>query len=205
MNLFELYQQAIKINGKNKVVSALNITTGTAARWEQKQNVPSQYQFDLIKLCGKEIDYSLFTPREKDQFYTPAETAEKVVNIFTEKLSSLGFSLENYVFVEPSAGNGAFLSYLPPSTISMDIEPADSKIEKIDFFDFLPEPNKNYIVIGNPPFGLRGQKALKFINRALEFADFCAFILPPLFDSDGRGTPKKRVNGNLIYSGALSK
>ena len=45
---------------------------------------------------------------------------------------------------------------------------------------------------------MRGQQALKFINKSLEFADFVAFILPPLFDSDGRGSPKKRVNGNLI-------
>ena len=61
--------------------------------------------------------------------------------------------------------------------------------------------DKKYIVFGNPPFGLRGQLALKFINHSYKFADFVCFILPQLFESDGKGAPRKRVNKyNLIYS-----
>jgi len=54
--------------------------------------------------------------------------------------------------------------------------------------------------MGNPPFGLRGHLALRFINHS-EFADYVCFILPQLFESDGKGVPRKRVKGfNLIYS-----
>ena len=64
--------------------------------------------------------------------------------------------------------------------------------------------NKKYIVIGNPPFGLRGNLALRFINHSNKFADIVAFILPPLFDSNGKGVPMKRVNGYfLVHSEKL--
>ena len=75
--------------------------------------------------------------------------------------------------------------------------------------DWYPPKQKNdknkyknkYIVIGNPPFGLRGHLALKFINHSYDFADYVVFILPQLFESDGKGVPRKRVEGyNLIYS-----
>jgi len=58
-----------------------------------------------------------------------------------------------------------------------------------------------YIVFGNPPFGLRGHMALKFINHSGNFAEYVCFILPQLFESDGKGVPRKRVKGmNLIFS-----
>jgi hypothetical protein len=61
--------------------------------------------------------------------------------------------------------------------------------------------DKKYIIIGNPPFGLRGNLALRFINHSSQFADHLCFILPPLFESDGRGSPMKRVKEyNLIHS-----
>ena len=63
---------------------------------------------------------------------------------------------------------------------------------------------KKYIVFGNPPFGLRGQLALKFINHSSNFADYVCFILPQLFESDGKGVPRKRVcRLNLIHSEKL--
>ena len=65
---------------------------------------------------------------------------------------------------------------------------------------FRSDTKKN-IIIGNPPFGLRGHLALKFINHAAEFSDFVCFILPQLFDSNGKGSCKSRVKGmNLIHS-----
>jgi len=67
-----------------------------------------------------------------------------------------------------------------------------------------PAHKTNNVVIGNPPFGLRGHTALRFINHSYDFADFVVFILPQFFQSDGKGTPMKRVNGfNLIHSESL--
>ena len=59
-------------------------------------------------------------------------------------------------------------------------------------------------MFGNPPFGLRGHLALKFINHSYNFSDYVCFILPQLFESDGKGSPRKRVIGyNLIHSETL--
>ena len=45
---------------------------------------------------------------------------------------------------------------------------------------------------------------LKFINHS-QFADYVCFILPQLFESDGKGVPRKRVKGfNLIHSEKLN-
>ena len=60
------------------------------------------------------------------------------------------------------------------------------------------------VVFGNPPFGLRGNLALRFINHASAFSDFVCFILPSSFESDGKGSARARVkNLNLIYSKPL--
>lgn len=201
MNLYDLYLTAITKAGRSKVIQDLNVAPGTAKRWEDKKEVPAQYYFDLMRLSKLPIDYTKFTAREKDQFFTSANIAESCTSILYNILEQNGISVEDYVFLEPSAGNGAFLPYLPENYIAFDVEPKDDNVLTQDFFTWEPKVGTKYIVIGNPPFGLRGQQALKFINKALTFADFCAFILPPLFDSDGRGTPKKRINGNLIYTG----
>jgi hypothetical protein len=119
-------------------------------------------------------------------------------------LTELLIDVNDYVFLEPSAGNGSFYKLLPENRkIGLDIEPKLDGIIKQDFFSWEPEINeKNKIIsVGNPPFGLRGNLALRFINRAAKFCDFVAFILPPLFDSDGKGNCMGRVEMlNLIHS-----
>jgi hypothetical protein len=105
---------------------------------------------------------------------------------------------EDYCFIEPSAGDGSFFKLLPESRrVGMDIEPRHAGITQQDYLEYSPPTSTQqgkYVVIGNPPFGLRGNLALRFINRSYEFADYVAFILPPLFDSDGRGACRKRVH-----------
>jgi hypothetical protein len=96
-------------------------------------------------------------------------------------------------------------------TIGMDIEPKDTNIIKQDYLSWTPSINDShrtttkYIVFGNPPFGLRGHLALRFINHSNKFANFVGFILPQLFESDGKGTPRKRVKEfNLIHTEKLT-
>lgn len=127
-------------------------------RWESLQNVPEQYRIDLMKICGFKIDYSSMTPREKNQFFTDENTAKECVDILYNLLDSYNLSISDYQFIEPSAGSGVFLRYLPEDTIAMDIENFNNpNIIIQDFFDWEPVSEKKYIVIGNPPFGLRGQ------------------------------------------------
>lgn len=88
----------------------------------------------------------------------------------------------------------------------MDIEPRHPSVINADYLVWFPNPSENnsFVVFGNPPFGLRGHIALKFINHSFNFADYVCFILPQLFESDGKGVPRKRVKGyNLIHSTKL--
>lgn len=150
----------------------------------------------------------------KDQFYTKPKIAEKCYKIFKRVTKDIGVNLNNYTFIEPSAGCGCFFQLLPRNRrIGIDIDPIklpsvdNSGIVKSDYLKWYPKDrNKKYIVIGNPPFGLRGKLALAFINKSYQYADMVAFILPQLFNSDGKGVAGKRVIGyKLAYNEHLPR
>lgn len=202
--MYNLYLRAKEKVGFKKIVEDLNIADGTVKRWEEKKEVPPDYFMDLKRLCEEEVKYEDLTYREKGQFFTAEQTAKECYNLVQEKLFENGYLLEDYCLLEPSAGAGSFIKVFQTEYLAMDIEPREENIIKQDFLTWQPSNEKKYLTIGNPPFGLRGQQALKFLNKALQFSDFCCFILPPLFNSDGRGSPKKRVKGKLLYSGPCS-
>ena len=135
-----------------------------------------------------------------EKYYTKPE----VVNKCLEEFKKLNIDKTTDVVIEPSAGNGSFTTRLVEyNSISYDIVPEGENIIEQDFLklDLTARFQIPLHFIGNPPFGLRGQLALKFINHAATFCDYVAFILPQLFESDGKGVPRKRVIGlNLIHS-----
>lgn len=194
-----LFEKCNREHTVKDIASYLNVCIGTVKRWILLRSVPVQYTFDLHKMLGDDIDYGSYSHSLKDQFYTKTEMARRCWDIMMEKT---GIDPTKYVFIEPSAGAGTFLSVLPRSSIGMDIEPREEGIMKQDYLDWKPSnTTSKYIVCGNPPFGLRGHMALKFINHSYDFADYVCFILPQLFESDGKGSPRKRVIGyNLIHS-----
>lgn len=204
----DLFNECLKQMIIPEIAGNLNICVGTIRRWIELKNVPIQYTFDLHKLLSKEIDYSKYNSSLKDQFFTPKELAKKCWETFNREID---IDISEYTFIEPSAGDGGFMSILPKGTIGLDIEPRLPNIQKQDYLTWRPPTNEadtpaqKYIVFGNPPFGLRGHLALNFINHSCEFADYVCFILPQLFESDGKGSPRKRVKGyNLVYSEGLS-
>ena len=179
----------------------LNLCVGTVRRWQELKSVPPQYRIDLLKMVGCTVDYETFLSKDKDQFFTPPDLAQRCWNSF---LATVDIALDDYTFIEPSAGDGSFLEVLPANTIALDIEPRHRSVVRQDYLTWTP-PDGSYIVFGNPPFGLRGHLALQFINHSLPFADYVCFILPQLFESDGKGSPRKRVQGyNLIHSEKLT-
>jgi len=198
-----LLEDSLKITTIKDIAKKLNICIGTIKRWILLKDVPIQYTFDLYKILSKKIDYSKYSSSLKDQFFTPKDLAKKCWETFN---SEVKIKTSNYVFIEPSAGDGSFLKILPEGSIGLDIEPRSTGIEKQDYLTWKPtDLSKKYIIFGNPPFGLRGHLALNFINHSYSFADYVCFILPQLFESDGKGSPRKRVKGyNLIYSEGLS-
>lgn len=193
---FPIYSQC----GIDAVCEGLSLHKGTVKRWLDKKEVPSQYYFDLCRVGGVDVDYSQYSEREKDQFFTHRETAQYCFDKAIETLKPL-CNLEDYTFIEPSAGDGSFYNLLPVKRrIGVDIEPRCEGVIQGDFLSWNPDTEKN-ICIGNPPFGLRGNLALKFINHASKFSDFVCFVLPQLFDSNGKGSCKSRVRGmNLVHS-----
>jgi hypothetical protein len=204
--------------GVEYLINELNVHKGTIKRWEQLKAVPKNYDFDLEKLIKKieiyypEIDAvrlkgnNLSNERRFDEFYTTTKTATYCFKVLNEKMKELKLDIDNFNFIEPSAGAGSFFNIMPKNRrIGVEINPdINSKYIVSNYLDFIPDDRTNNIVLGNPPFGLRGNLALRFVNHSFKFADIVAFILPPLFDSDGKGSPKKRVEGyELMHSEKL--
>ena len=188
----------------NELAKELNVAPGTITRWIELHDIPKNYEFDILKLSNIQINYSNYSSKEKDQFFTPVETAARCFQIFTDVIKTYGEDPNDFKYIEPSAGDGRFLQVLPSDTIALDIEPRHPSVIDADYLNWYPSENNNYCVFGNPPFGLRGHTALKFINHSFHFADYVCFILPQLFESDGKGVPRKRVKGyNLVHSTKL--
>lgn len=113
-----------------------------------------------------------------DQFYTNPEIAKMCLLDLQSIVNFDDFD----VVLEPSAGTGSFFSILPTSKREgLDLEPKHEEVKKMNFFDFKPNENKKYCVIGNPPFGRISSTAIKFFNHASTFADVIAFIIPRTF------------------------
>lgn len=139
-------------------------------------------------------DTGKYRTNTKDQFYTSPEVAKKCIQILISKLHDAASHspspvppLSSYLWVEPSAGNGAFLNNIPETydKIGIDIEPCCTNIVKHDFLTWvLPQTNqKPVIIFGNPPFGRQSSLAKAFIAHSCSFAStsIIAFILPRSF------------------------
>jgi hypothetical protein len=203
-NLLDILNSLFNKYSLNELAKELNVATGTITRWIELNDIPKNYEFDILKLSNIQINYSNYSTKEKDQFFTPVETAVKCFQIFTDVIKTYGEKPTDFKYIEPSAGDGRFLQVLPSDTIALDIEPRHPSVINADYLNWYPSENNNFVVFGNPPFGLRGHTALKFINHSLNFANYVCFILPQLFESDGKGVPRKRVKCyNLIHSTKL--
>ncbi len=207
LNAFDLFNELLTIFTIQEIENQLSIHHGTTNRWLKQKKVPDNYFNDLNRLLGNKYQMKN-TYRQKDQFYTTKEISEYCYNKTLKILTNLQIDYSDYFFIEPSAGCCNFYNMLPKNKrIGVDIEPKGELANELicsNYLDYLPEKNKKYIVIGNPPFGLRGNLALRFINHSNKFADVVAFILPPLFDSTGKGVPMKRIDSyKLAHSEKL--
>jgi hypothetical protein len=117
----------------------------------------------------------------KDQFYTKRIIAETCVKGILDTLPWTSSAL----WIEPSAGAGAFLGIYRGETIAMDLEPKTAGVVAQDFLKWTSPSlvaSSKRIFFGNPPFGRQGSIAKKFLRHACEQrADALAFILPRSF------------------------
>jgi hypothetical protein len=139
-------------------------------------------------------DTGKYRTNTKDQFYTSPSVAKKCIQILISKLHDATLHspapvppLSSYLWVEPSAGNGAFLNSIPDTydKIGIDVEPRCANIVKQDFLTWVPPQTnqKPVIIFGNPPFGRQSSLAKAFITHSCKFAStsMVAFILPRSF------------------------
>lgn len=200
MDLGSAFATAYKSKGAAAIANQFGLHPNTVNRWAVT-GVPESYRGDFMRLAGAGDD-GAGGCKEKDQYYTKPHIAEYCFNRFGKVAKQLGANLNRYTFIEPSAGCGWFYRLLPQDRrVGIDIDPKaidndGAALLTHDYLTWQPaEQRGKYVVIGNPPFGLRGHLALQFINHSYPFADMVAFILPPLFNSDGKGVPAKRVRG----------
>ena len=82
-----------------------------------------------------------------DKFYTKDEVAKQCVQFLYEICPEA----KGQPCIEPSAGAGAFLPYLPAQTTAYDIAPEKPDIIEQDFLTLEPPQARTYIIVGNPP------------------------------------------------------
>ena len=108
--------------------------------------------------------------------------------------------MNNAVFLEPSAGDGAFykpLNNAGVNVMGIDISPAFAGIKKQDFYDFdgdLWRKGLPLVAVGNPPFGKISSEAIKFFNKVAEYSQVIAFVLPKSFR---KLSIQKKLNKNF--------
>ena len=133
----------------------------------------------------------------KDQFYTKASVAKECIKTIKEQIKDYS----KYQWLEPSAGNGAFLTR---GCIALDIEPKHKRVIKQDFLEYTPSGEKPILTYGNPPFGKQSSLAKSFIKHAASFSSIIALILPRSFvkPSMSRAFPNQF---HCIYTKELEK
>ena len=126
-----------------------------------------------------------------DQFFTkPSVAKECWDSLLPIVKETTGKSANRLHFIEPSAGTGVFYDLMPSGKrTGIDIEPRRREFINGDFLTYKHPRNskarnldsKDIVVVGNPPFGKRGDLAVKFLNKAASIGDTVAFIVPVIF------------------------
>ena len=121
-----------------------------------------------------------------DKFYTKDTVVDLCLNLLKKYIV-----INDDLVVEPSAGNGSFITGIKELTSNFrfyDLEPNNDEIIKQDYllYDYasIKEAFTKIHVIGNPPFGRQSSLAIKFIKKSCEFCDSVSFILPKSFKKD---------------------
>lgn len=143
-----------------------------------------------------------------DKFYTHPDIAK----MFVEKINEICPLVDFDMVVEPSAGSGNILKYLPKDALGFDLVPEGDNIIQQDFFEYVSpyDPIFNRIVIavvGNPPFGTGYMNPLAkgFFNHSAEFASVISFIVPAKYHSSWKVHKQLDERFGLYFSEILPK
>ncbi len=136
-----------------------------------------------------------------DKYYTKDNIAKYCVS---KTFEILGTNWDR--IIEPSAGNGSFLEYLPNDTLAYDIAPEGQKIIPADYREVKLPYVERSLVIGNPPFGRANKLSIQFIKASLLHSPYISFIQPISQLNQNRTMKDTELLysedlGNLTYSG----
>ena len=160
------------------------------------------YDHRMLETSNRQLT-AKSTARQLDKFYTLPEVANWCVR---EAVESIGRLEGSVLYVEPSAGDGAFLDAMPSPRIGIDIAPCPNRrdIVAADFLLWRPTQHfDNIIVIGNFPFGKNAATARKFLNHSAGFASYIASILPRTFE---KASTRAKIHPGLelLHEAAMS-
>jgi predicted RNA methylase len=146
--------------------------------------------------------------KELDKFYTHPDIAKKFVEHIEKFVDLKSFDL----ILEPSAGSGNILCFLPEKAIGLDLEPEGKNILQQDFFKYVSpyDPLSNNIriaTVGNPPFGsgYMNPLAKRFFNHAAEFSEVIAFIVPAKWHTSWKVQKGLNEDFGLYFSEILPR
>jgi len=125
-----------------------------------------------------------------DKFYTKPFIADYYSNVILEKYGDVRY-------IEPTAGNGAFLNVLP-NIQGYDLKPEREDIIEMDIFKN-DHFYKNTVVVGNPPFGMNASLAQAIFNHIARFeVKAICFIVPKTFKKTSMHN-KLDLNYHIIF------
>lgn len=114
-----------------------------------------------------------------DKYYTNKTVANNCISML------LKYTNKYDRFIEPSSGDGAFVSPFPYEVVEIDLYPVRKETIKYDWLNF-PVEGEDWVIFGNPPFGNRGDLSDAFIKKSLRHAKCVAFILPDVYHKERR-------------------
>lgn len=131
-----------------------------------------------------------------DKYYTEDALAKYCVE---KTFEVLGEEWER--IIEPSAGAGSYLNYLPETTLAYDIAPEDERITIADYRSVSLPYIERSLVIGNPPFGRANKLSVQFVKASMTHSAYVSFI-QPISQLNQNRTMK---DTELLYSEDLGK
>jgi hypothetical protein len=118
--------------------------------------------------------------RNLDQFFTRPDVAARCLKSLESYMTD---AVNEWLWIEPSAGSGVFYDLMQVPKIGIDIMSHRADIAQIDFLHWHPGTVRRKVaVVGNPPFGKNASLARRFFDHAAGFADIVAFIVPRTFE-----------------------
>ncbi len=113
----------------------------------------------------------------KEQYYTPSALSLEIIQRVCESIDNP----TSRFFLEPAGGTGSFIEAAKKFGFknfeSVDIEPKHPQVREQDFLQANLEIS-NAVCVTNPPFGRNNSLSVPFFNKAAEYSEIIAFIVP---------------------------